>query len=72
MIGVHTLKYVNNQAYVVKKEVNVNAFSIKGKNELNMNLVQAYRDWMGCNHVLRTQTHFLFCETIKDAEIAVG
>jgi len=72
MIGVHTLKYVNDQAYVVKKEVNVNAFSIKGKNKLNMNLVQAYRDWMGCNHVLRTQTHFLFCETIKDAEIAVG
>jgi len=72
MIGVHTLKYVNNQAYVVKKEVNVNAFSIKGKNKLNMNLVQAYRDWMGCNHVLRTQTHFLFCETIKDAEIVVG
>jgi len=72
MIGVHTLKYVNDQAYVVKKEVNVNAFSIKGKNKLNMNLVQAYRDWMGCNHVLRTQTHFLFCETIKDAEIVVG
>jgi len=72
MIGVHYIKYVNNQAYVVKKEVNVNAFSIKGKNKLNMNLVQAYRDWMGCNHVLRTQTHFLFCETIKDAEIVVG
>jgi len=72
MIGVHTLKYVNDQAYVVKQEVNVNAFSIKGKNELNMNLVQAYRDWKGCDHVLRTQTHFLFCETIKDAEIAVG
>ncbi len=72
MIGVHTLKYVNNQAYVVKQEVNVNAFSIKGNNELNMNLVQAYRDWKGCDHVLRTQTHFLFCETIKDAEIAVG
>lgn len=68
MIGVHTLKYVNDKAYVVKKEVNVNAFSIKGKNELNMNLVQAYRDWMGCDHVLRTQTHFLFCETIEDAE----
>ena len=72
MIGVHTLKYVNNQAYVVKQEVNVNAFSIKGKNELNMNLVQAYRDWKGCDHVLRTQTHFLFCETIKDAELVVG
>ena len=34
-----------------------------------MELVQAYRDWVGCDHVLRSQTHFLFCETIEEAEI---
>ena len=69
MIGVHTLKYVNDQAYVVKQEVNVSRFEIKGSNKLNMDLVQAYRDWMGCDHVLRSQTHFMFCETIKEAEL---
>jgi len=29
--------------------------------------VQAYRDWKGCDHVLRSQTHFMFCETIEEA-----
>ena len=67
MIGVHKIKYVNDSAYVVKQEVSVNAFSVKGSNKLNMELVQAYRDWKGCDHVLRSQTHFMFCETIEEA-----
>ena len=63
------LKYVNNKAYVVKREVSVSAFEIKGQNRLNMELLQAYRDYLGCDHVLRTPTHFLMCETIPEAEI---
>lgn len=63
------LKYLNGNAYVVKREVATHNFSIKGENRLNMDMVQAFRDWLGCDHVLRTQTHFLFCETIHDAEV---
>ena len=37
--------------------------------EAYRDLVQAYRDWKGCNHVLRSQTHFIFCQTIQEAEI---
>ena len=70
MIGVHKIKYVNDSAYVVKQEVSVGTFSVKGSNKLNMELVQAYRDWKGCDHVLRSQTHFMFCETIEEAVIA--
>ena len=66
MIGIDYIKYVNDQAYVVKQEVRVGRFEIKGSNRLNMELVQAYRDWMGCDHVLRNQTHFMFCETIEE------
>jgi hypothetical protein len=33
-----------------------------------MEYVQLYRDWVGADHVLRTPTHFLFCETIQEAE----
>mgnify|MGYP003632671327 CR=1 FL=1 len=69
MIGVHYIKYVNDKGYVVKDEVAIDRFAVKETHHLNMNLVQAYRDWMGCNHVLRTQTHFLFCEIIQEAEI---
>jgi len=72
MIGVHYIKYVNDKGYVVKREMPIHRFNIKGSNRLNMELCQAYRDYLDCDHVLRTQTHFLFCETIKDAEIVVG
>ena len=69
MIGIHYIKYVNDKGYVVKAEVAIDKFSVKESNHLNMELVQAYRDWVGCDHVLRSQTHFLFCETIDDAVI---
>ena len=63
------LKYVNDKAYIVKREVSVSTFEVKGQNRLNMELLQAYRDYLGCDHVLRTPTHFLMCETIPEAEI---
>tara|TARA_R100001443_G_scaffold56658_1_gene67630 strand:- start:884 stop:1120 length:237 start_codon:yes stop_codon:yes gene_type:complete len=68
MIGVHYIKYSNGKGYVVKRTLPVHRFNIKGTNQLDMGLCQAFRDYVGCNHVLRTQTEFLFCETIEDAE----
>ena len=63
------LKYVNDKAYIVKREVPIHNFEQKGTNRLNMELLAAYRDYLGCDHVLRTQTHFLMCKTIEDAVI---
>lgn len=63
------LKYVNDQAYRVKRETAVGRFAQKGENKLNMDLLQAWRDYLGCNHVLRTPTHFLMCEEIEEATI---
>ena len=54
MIGIHYIKYVNDKGYVVKAEVAIDKFSVKESNHLNMELVQAYRDWIGCDHVLRS------------------
>ena len=34
-----------------------------------MEYVQMYMKWLKCDHVLNNQTHFMFCETIHDAEI---
>ncbi len=63
------IKYVNNEAYVVKRETPIHMFVKKNQNTINMELLQSYRDFLGCNHVLRTQTHFLMCKTIAEAEI---
>ena len=63
------IKYVNDRAYIVKRETPIHTFEQKGENRLNMRLLEAYRDSLGCDHVLRTPTHFLMCETIPEAEV---
>jgi hypothetical protein len=63
------IKCVNDEAYVVKRETPIHMFLKKNENTINMELLQSYRDYLGCNHVLRTQTHFLMCERIAEAEI---
>ena len=62
------LKYVNNDAYVVKREIKIDSFVGKGQHSLNMEWVKAWRDWLQCNHVLKTQTHFIFWQRIEDAK----
>jgi hypothetical protein len=55
------------KAYLVLRRVISEKFLLKGT-EPNMEYVKTYRDWVGSDHVLRDQTHFLFCETIPDVE----
>jgi len=66
------LKYVSDDAYVVKREIKIDSFLIKGQNRLNMEWVKAWRDWLMCDHVLKTQTHFIFCQRIEEAQIIEG
>jgi uncharacterized protein YqgQ len=63
------IKCVNDEAYVVKRETPIHMFLKKNENTINMELLQSYRDYLKCNHVLRTQSHFLMCERIEEAEI---
>jgi hypothetical protein len=44
-------------------------FKFEDKNQnIDLEKVKVYRDWLKSDHVLRDQTHFLFCETIQDVE----
>jgi hypothetical protein len=52
-------------AYIVITEQPVEKF---GKEEPDMEYVKMYRDWLKSDHVLRTPTHFIFCETVQDIE----
>ena len=36
---------------------------------INMDILKAWRDYLGGDHVLKTPTHFQICETIQDAQI---
>ncbi len=31
--------------------------------------VKEFRDYINSNHVLKTKTHYMFCEVVEDAEI---
>ena len=69
MVGIDYIKYVGDIGYRVKKDLIIDKFLVKGTERINMDLVQAYRDWLGCYHVLKSQTHFMFCQTIQEAEV---
>ena len=63
------LYYHNDKAFLITRKISIGCFDENG--QLNMNLVKGCRDWFGCDHVLKTQTHFLFVET-RSEERRVG
>lgn len=59
----------NDKAYFVICRKPESKFHQKGGQTVDMEMVKVYRDWVKADHVLRDQTHFIFCETIDEAEI---
>jgi hypothetical protein len=55
------------KSYIVLRRVLESHFHNK-ENNPQLEYVQMYRDWVGADHVLRDQTHYIFCETIDDVE----
>ena len=56
-------------AYIVLKKKPIFHFASKLGDETDMEYVKLYMEWIKSDHVLRSETHFIFCETIPDAEI---
>jgi outer membrane protein assembly factor BamD (BamD/ComL family) len=56
-------------AYHVVAQKPIQHFAKSFTEQPNMEYVQMYMKWLKCDHVLNNQTHFMFCETIHDAEI---
>ena len=58
-----------DECYFVHRDISISHFADK-EGILNMDNVKIWRDGLyGVDQVLRTDSHFLFVETIKDAEI---
>lgn len=59
----------NDNYYIIHRQIKIADFS--GKNGVvNMEMVKECRDILpNVDHVLNNGTHFMFVETIKDAEI---
>ena len=51
----------NGESYIILDQVAPHHFSKSYEEQPNMK-------WFGADHVLKNQTHFLFCETIEEVE----
>ena len=60
------LYYNNDKAYLINRTMPIHNFERDGK--LNMEIVKECRDWLECDHVLKTKTHFLFVVTVEDVD----
>ena len=59
----------NEKWYVVHRDSPISLFANK-EGVINLEGVKEWRDYLpNVDHVLRTESHFLFVETIQDAEI---
>ena len=59
----------NDKYYIIHKKIPTSSFTHKdGKIELDM-VKECMETLYKVDHVLRNETHFLFVETIQDAEI---
>jgi len=57
-----------DHAYIILAQKAIFTFAKTFDAEPDMELVQQYMKWYGADHVLRSQTHFMFCETIPEVE----
>ena len=59
----------NDKLYIIKRQIKIEDFTDK-EGKVDLDLVKEGRDSIfKVDHVLRNETHFLFVETIQDAEI---
>jgi len=59
----------NDKCYIIHRDMPLHNFTNK-EGIIDLELVKMCRDYFfRVDHVLRTEAHFLFAETIQDAEI---
>lgn len=59
----------NDKYYIIHRDIPISLFTNK-EGIINLEWVKEWRDYLPkVDHVLRTESHFLFVETIQEAEI---
>ena len=61
------LKY-NGNFYRLVRQMPLHQFTRKDGSIMGEKY-NAWKEWLKTDHVFKTQSHFLFCETVQDAEI---
>jgi|TARA_R110002167_G_C12423783_1_gene629118 hypothetical protein len=61
----------NDKLYLIKRRIPLHNFIKRGEEVIGpdgIKYVQAWRDRLMCDHVLRDQNQFMFCMNVDDVE----
>lgn len=61
------LFYNNDTYYVVLRELKTHQVS-NSNGSINMEVLKAWRDYLGGDHVLRMNNSYLICETVEEPD----
>jgi len=59
------LYFYNGEVYVVLRDIPVSYFFNK-EGQLIRELLHEWKEYLEADHILKTESHFLFCETVKE------
>ena len=60
------LYFYNDNVYVVLRAIPASNFY--NKEELNREYLNNWKEYLGADHILKTNDRFLFCETVPEPE----
>ena len=61
------LFFYNDNVYLSLRKLNL-SYIINKNNNINNELLKLWKEHEDADHILKTDTHFLLCETIKEPE----
>jgi hypothetical protein len=61
------LYFYNGNVYLVLRNISASYFFNK-QGELNRELLNAWKEYLNADHILKTDNRFLFCETVPEPE----
>jgi hypothetical protein len=61
------LFFYNDNVYLILRKLNL-SYIIDKNNNINNELLKLWKEHEDADHILKTDTHFLLCETIKEPE----
>lgn len=61
------LMYHNEKPFIVKRRIPIYNFAKKDE-EVDLEFVKMWKEYIGCDHVLKDQSCYIFVNNIEEAE----
>jgi hypothetical protein len=61
----------DDKAYGVLRKAPIHRFAVRMGMQPNAEHVNMYKQWVGADTIIQTETHFMFCELIPDVDFEI-